>query len=119
MGRTRADGKVSKRKMVEDAMAELGDVKPAQMREHILEKHQVDIPAQMISSYRSGLKRGTLGGAKPRPEGAPSPGPGRPRGSGGGAPEGSVTYRDLATIRDLIARHGVGELQSIIRVLGT
>lgn len=105
MARGKVEGKMSKRKMVEHAMAELPDAKPAEMREYILKQHGTDISAQMISSYRSNLKKGgTLSGA-----------PGR---ASSLAPDAMIGIRDLQTLRDLLARVGPAQLQQLIKMLG-
>ena len=116
MARGKSEGKVSKRKMVENAMAELPTAKPAEMREFIIQKHGVDISAQMISSYRSNLRRGSAGAAR----GAASPAAATTeRGNTlAGLPANAmIGLRDLQAVRDLISRLGAPQLQSIIKLL--
>ena len=101
MARGKVEGKVSKRKMVEEAMSALGEAKPGEMQEYITKHHGVEISAQMISSYKSNIKR-TGGGAAG----------GRVLG-----PDTSIGLRDLATIRDLMSRVGPAQLQALIKML--
>ena len=103
MPRGKSEGKISKRKMVEQAMGELPDGKPGELRDFISKAHGVDISPQMISSYRSNLKRGT----------GTSAGPGR----AALPPDATVGIRDLQTIRDLITRVGPAQLQALVRML--
>ncbi len=103
MARGKAEGKISKRKMVEQAMGAIPDGKPGELRDYISKSHGVDISPQMISSYRSNLKRGVTGA-----------GPGRPA----LPPDATIGIRDLQTIRDLVARVGVAQLHALIKMLG-
>lgn len=104
MARGKAEGKISKRKMVEQAMEAIPAGKPGDLRDYISKAHGVDISPQMISSYRSNLKRGVTGSAGPGRVALP--------------PDATIGIRDLQTIRDLIARVGVAQLHAIIKMLG-
>lgn len=99
MARGKVEGKVSKRKMVEEAMSALGEVKPGEMQDYITKHHGVEISSQMISSYKSNIKK--TGGAAGRAAG----------------PDTSIGLRDLAAIRDLMSRVGPAQLQALIKML--
>ncbi len=102
MARGKVEGKVSKRKMVEEALSALGEVKPGAMQEYITKHHGVEISAQMISSYKSNIKKRDGGAAA---------------GGRGLGPDTSIGLRDLAAIRDLMSRVGPTQLQALIKML--
>ncbi|OWK43329.1 hypothetical protein FRUB_02928 [Fimbriiglobus ruber] len=85
--------------MVEQALSEKGDISPKELQSHIHEKHGVEIPTTMISSYKSNILRKQGGSTK-----------------AGGA-DASVGVRDITQLRDLIDRVGANQLQSLIKVL--
>ena len=114
MARGKSEGKVSKRKMVETAMEEHPSAKPAQMREFIIERFGTEISAQMISSYRSNLRRGTTGPARSASTATADSGA---KGLSGLAPNATIGLRDLQAVRELISRLGAPQLQSIIKLL--
>ena len=88
-----AKRKGNKAQMVRDALAALGhDAKPAAIQEHIKSAGGPEIPTVMISSYKSSMK------AK--------------AGGGGGI------FGDIATVRDLIAKHGKADLVRLIDAVG-
>ena len=100
MGRSKNGGPISKRKMVEMAVTDLGDAGPKEMHAHILKQHGADLTLQMISSYKSNLKKaGNMGGAK------------------GVTADGSIGIKDLSLLHELINRVGAAQLQSLIKML--
>ncbi len=100
MGRSKNGGPISKRKMVEMAVTDLGDAGPKEMHAHILKQHGADLTLQMISSYKSNLKKaGNMGGAK------------------GITADGSIGIKDLSLLHELITRVGAAQLQSLIKML--
>ncbi len=100
MGRSKNGGPISKRKMVEMAVTDLGDAGPKEMHAHILKQHGADLTLQMISSYKSNLKKaGNMGGAK------------------GVSADGSIGIKDLSLLHELINRVGAAQLQSLIKML--
>jgi hypothetical protein len=103
MARAKADtgNGPSKMKMVETAMEELGNASPKDLQAFIQQKHGVEIPTTMISSYKSNILKRTGG---------------RVGGKAGGA-AGSVGVRDVALLRELIDRVGASQLQTLIKVL--
>src|SRR5262245_20425201 len=101
-----AKRKGNKAQMVRDALEKLGkDAKPAAIQEHIKAAGGPEIPTVMISSYKSNMK--TKGGGKRGRRGRV----GRPAGSGGRS--GSL-IGDIASVRDLISRHGKADLVKLI-----
>lgn len=117
MARGKSEGKVSKRKMVETAMEEHPNAKPAQMREFIIERFGTEISAQMISSYRSNLRRGTTGPARGASASSSASADSGAKGLAGLAPNATIGLRDLQAVRELIGRLGAPQLQSIIKLL--
>lgn len=105
MARGKADaegGKVSKRKMVEQALQELGNVGPKELQAHIQKAHGVEIGSTMLSSYKSQILRKQGGGGG---------------GGGGRGGDAALEVKDVAALRELIDRVGAGELQTLIKVL--
>ena len=102
-----AKRKGNKAQMVRDALAALGhDAKPAAIQEHIKSAGGPEIPTVMISSYKSSMKAKA---GKPAGRGR-----GRPAKAGGG---GGI-FGDIATVRDLIAKHGKSDLVRLIDAVG-
>ena len=101
MARGKSEGPISKRKMVEMAVGELGDVGPKELHAHIHKQHGVDISLQMISSYKSNLKKtgSTTGNVKIV------------------VADGTIGLKDLSILTDLINRVGAAQLQSLIKML--
>jgi len=94
----------SKMGLVRQALQELGDdAKPKEIFDYVREKHGVEIPPTMISSYKSTIlgKGGDRSGAVRL-------------GRGGDA---NVSLSDLEQVQQLIDRVGSQQLQSLIRVL--
>lgn len=105
MAKPKADGvdgekKLSKRKMVEMALNELGDVGPKELHQHILEKYKQEVTTQIISSYKSQILSGKGG-----------------KGSAG-AVTGAVDLRDVVAVKELIDRLGANQLTNLIKALG-
>ncbi len=93
MGEKRPSQKV----MVQTALTDLGDAaKPQEMQSHIKSKFGVDLPPNIISNYKSQIKRS----------------------SGlGGSGRGGVQIEDLATIRGLVSRLGAEQVKMLVDVL--
>lgn len=92
---------VSKMKLVQDAMTELGgDPGPKEMIEHIKAKHGVELKYALVASYKSQIlnKKGRTA-------------------SRAAAASGSVNMKDLQTVKDLLNRLGESQLQSVIKAL--
>jgi hypothetical protein len=107
MARTKATGGPSKADMVRDALGELGNATPKEMQAYIKSKYNVDIKTQMLSSYKSNLKKKKRGGKR---------GP-KPKAAGGGGGGGSIGVDELMALRKLITRVGADQVQSLIKVL--
>ncbi len=94
--------KISKRKMVQYSIQELGaESTPKELQAHIETKYGTSISAQMLSSYKSNILKKNGGSTK-----------GSPAGAGG-----NVSMRDITTLRELIDRHGVSQLATLVKVL--
>ena len=100
MGRSKSGGPISKRKMVEMAVTELGNAGPKEMHAHILKQHGADLTLQMISSYKSNLKKASGVG-----------------GSRSAIADGSIGIKDLLILQDLVARVGAAQIQSVVKAL--
>jgi len=58
MAKSKGDeGPLSKRKMVEAAFKEKGDLRPSELQAHIREVFGTEVPVEIISSYKSQLKK--------------------------------------------------------------
>jgi len=91
--------KMSKRKMVEIALSDLGDVGPKELYQHILDKFKAEVTTQIISSYKSQILAGKGGKGSTSLAG------------------GSVDLRDVVAVKDLITRIGANQLSSLIKAL--
>lgn len=116
-----ADPRSNKMEAVRQAMASLGyDASPLEIQKSIKEKFDVDMSANMISSYKSTLrnKAGMAGQRKKR---------GRPRKTDGVAPmtttpdvvtfHDAVPWKDLRTIKDIAGRIGKKGLRELVALL--
>ena len=109
MAKGKTDGgekKPSQMGMVRAALEDMGrEAKPMEMQAHIKSKFGVELPPNIISNYKSQLKR---------KNGAPA-GPGRGRRAGGGG--GGLQVEDLAAVRGLVTRLGADKVKKLIDVL--
>jgi hypothetical protein len=97
MAKGKVEGNTSKRKMVEEALKEKGNVGPKEIHEFILSKYKTDMSLQMISSYKSNLKKT----------------------SGGGVSLGvqSVDVKDITTIQAMLSRMSKDQLIGMVKLL--
>jgi hypothetical protein len=94
------DKKPSQMSMVRSAMEEIGnDAKPLAMQAHIKSKFGAELPANIISNYKSQIKRknGALG-------------PGRGRRAG-------LQVEDFEAIRNLVKRLGADQVKRMVEVV--
>jgi hypothetical protein len=92
--------KPSQMGMVRVALQEMGgDPKPLEMQSHIKSKFNVELPPNIISNYKSQIKRknGTAG-------------PGRGRRAG-------LQVEDFETIRGLVRRLGAEQVKRLVEVV--
>ena len=93
--------KVSQMGMVRIALDDMGaDAKPLDMQAHIKSKFGVELPANIISNYKSQIKRNSSGG-----------GVGRGRKAG-------LKVEDFETIRGLVRRLGTDQVKRLVEVVG-
>ena len=105
-GKSDAGGaKLTQKEMVRAAIEELGwEAKPLPMQAIIKEKFNTELPANIISNYKSVLKRD--GGA------SSSPGPaGAKRGRTAGA-----QVADLEAVRGRVSRLGAAQVKELVEV---
>jgi hypothetical protein len=106
MAKAKEDGekKVSQKKMVQAALDHCGpDAKPGEMGSYIMETFKTDLAPNIISNYKSQIKReGSLPGASA----------GRTRKSG------SLQIEDFETVRNLVERLGATQVKKIVDVVG-
>jgi hypothetical protein len=104
VAKTKSDGsekKPSQMGMVRQALQEMGgDAKPLDMQAHIKGKFNVELPANIISNYKSQIKRKNG-----------SAGPGRGRHAG-------LQVEDFETIRKLVRRLGADQVKRLVEVVG-
>jgi hypothetical protein len=98
MAKGKVAGTISKRKMVEEALSSLGDVGPQQLHDYISDKFKTNINLQMISSYKSNLKRANGGTTT-------------------AIGNHTIGIRDLATLQDLINRNGKEQIIALTKML--
>src|SRR5579871_4377325 len=105
MARAKGDAEKgpSQMHMVRTALQEMsGDPKPNEMAEFIKTKFDREIPTNIISNYKSQLKRKGLTPGK------------RGRKPGGG--NGSLRLEDLETVRGLVGRLGAEQVRRLVAV---
>ena len=99
---SRSDGgekKPSQMSMVRTAMEDIGtDAKPLAMQEHIKSKFGKELPANIISNYKSQIKRKNGGGSSS----------GR---------KGGLQVEDFETIRKLVRRLGPDQVKRMVEVV--
>ena len=95
-----SDKKPSQMGMVRTALQELGgDPKPLDMQAHIKSKFDVVLPPNIISNYKSQIKRrnGTIGSGRGRRAG--------------------LQIEDFETIRKLVKRLGADQVRRLVEVV--
>ena len=100
MARGKREGKVTQKAMVETALNEKGwDAGPQDLQPFIKEKFGADLPANVISNYKSVLKRAggkATGGKRGRKPGA--------------------QFSDLEAVRGLVTRLGADQVKKLVDV---
>jgi hypothetical protein len=95
--------KMSQMGMVRNAMEDMGgDAKPLDMQAHIKSKFGVELPANIISNYKSQIKRNSGGVGS---------------GSGRGRKAG-LKVEDFETVRGLVRRLGTDQVKRLVEVVG-
>jgi hypothetical protein len=95
--------KMSQMGMVRIALDDMGgDAKPLDMQTHIKTKFGVELPANIISNYKSQIKRNSGGAGS---------------GSGRGRKAG-LKVEDFETIRGLVRRLGTDQVKRLVEVVG-
>lgn len=105
MAKTRegSEKKVSQRAMVQSALEICGwDAKPQDMQGHIKQTYGVELAPNIISNYKSQIKRATR-----------SPGANGTR----GRRDKQLQIEDVETVRNLVDRLGADRLKKIIDVV--
>src|SRR5262245_50847768 len=106
MARGRKKGAVSQRVMVQTAIQEKGwDAGPSELAAVIKEKFSTDLPNNVISNYKSNLKKEHAGGG------------GKTSGKKRGRPPGRRTgpaFADLEAMRKLVDRLGVDQVKELV-----
>ena len=101
MAKAKADTgekKPSQRKMVQAALQELGmDAKPQDLQGVIMTKFNVDLPPNIISNYKSQIKRAA--------------------GVGTGRQDGSFHIEDFEAVRSLVRKLGADQVKRLVDVL--
>jgi hypothetical protein len=104
-------GAASKMDAVRKALASLGyGAKPPALDDFIRKNYGLEIPHNMISSYKSQLKAARKGGKGRR---------GRPPAANGVSKDvgGNVSLKDLQEIKTLAGRLGISKLRKLVDVL--
>jgi hypothetical protein len=100
----REAGKMSQKAMVQTALSELGaGAKPQPIQEFIKSKFNTDLAANVISNYKSVLKREGGKGGK----------------SAGGAKRGrkpGAQFSDLEAVRGLVTRLGADQVKKLVEM---
>jgi hypothetical protein len=98
VAKVKHEGKVTQKAMVQAALDEKGwDTGPTELQKVIKDKFAVDLPGNIISNYKSVLKRaGGKGGAGRR---------GRRRGA---------QFADLEAVRGLVSRLGTDQVKKLV-----
>jgi hypothetical protein len=99
MARGKREGKVTQKKMVEAALEEKGwEAGPQELQPFIKDTFGVELPANVISNYKSVLKRGgqTTGGKRGR--------------------KSSAQFSDLEAVRGLVTRLGAEQVKKLVDV---
>ncbi len=102
----------NKMQLVRDAMEALGPkAKPVEIQKEIKDKHSVDMNTQMISTYKSMIK-------KP-PKAGKARGPGRPAKAAPAEKSGERMNiaDDVILLRTLVSRLGARQMHQLIDVL--
>ncbi|MDY3551072.1 hypothetical protein R5W24_000146 [Gemmata sp. JC717] len=104
MARSKSDGKVTQKQMVRDALGEKGwSVSPTELQTYIREKYDVELPNNVISNYKSNIKKEDgAGGASVTP--APSP---VYRSTGG------LDMTDVEAVKGLVTRLGAAQVKKL------
>lgn len=106
MARGKRTGKVTQRAMVEEALDAKGmDAGPTELGEVIKAKHGVELPNNVISNYKSNIKKDAAGG--------------KPAKATAGAKRGRKAgpqFTDLEAVRGLVSRLGADQVKKLVEM---
>ena len=102
MAKASGEKKVSQKKMVQAALDHCGaDAKPGEMGDYIKSTFNTDLAPNIISNYKSQIKReGGLGGSRSR------------KGSSSGV------VADIKVLQELVSRLGAQQVKDLVDVVG-
>ncbi|AWM38650.1 hypothetical protein GobsT_31690 [Gemmata obscuriglobus] len=102
MARSKSDGKVTQKQMVRDALGEKGwAVSPTELQAYIRDKYDVELPNNVISNYKSNIKKEDgAGGASVTP-------PPVHRSTGG------LDMTDVEAVKGLVTRLGAAQVKKL------
>jgi len=105
---------ITKTAAVKQALTDLGnDAMPVQIREHIRKKFGLVMDTNLISNYKSTLKREAgKKAAAPQPKGRSVASPAKKIGAAGG-----ISLDDIRAVKQLVARLGADRLRELAEVL--
>lgn len=99
MAKSKPEGKVTQKQMVRDALAAKGwKVPPLELQEYIKEAHGVELAINVISNYKSVIKKAEGAG------GAPAPGK---------AAAAGLNMADLEAVKGLVNRLGAEQVKKL------
>lgn len=113
-----SDPRTNKMEAVRRAMEALGyDAQPLEIQKHIKDNFDLDMNANMISSYKSSLRKkaGMKGRRKKR--GRPKKTEAAPTAQVAAVSHDAVPWKDLRTIKDIAGRIGRKGLRELVELL--
>ena len=105
MAKSKREGKVTQKSMVEAALGEKGwGASPLELQSSIRDKFGVEMPTNYISNYKSQLKSG---GAKAGAKAGAKRGP---------KPKAGVQFADLEAVQGMVNRLGADQVKKLVEV---
>ncbi|AMV24762.1 hypothetical protein VT84_10225 [Gemmata sp. SH-PL17] len=99
MAKAKQEGKITQKAMVQAALDEKGwKVGPQELQEFIKEQYDTELATNIISNYKSVIKREKGGGAKT------------------GGRKGGAQFSDLQAVQSLVNRLGADQVKKLVDV---
>jgi len=114
MAKAKSDGELNKRQMVQEAFEAKGDISPGDLQAYILATHGKELPINIISSYKSQIKKKLGLGRKNKKSGRK---PGVPNAPKVASSSGTVNLADFQAVSALVKSIGADKVIALATLL--
>ena len=108
------DGSMNKRQMVQAAFEAQGDIAPGELQAYISATYGQDLPINIISSYKSQIKKKLGLGRKNKKRGRPAKSATAPKAA---SSAGTVNISELEAVSELVQKLGLEKVLALVGIV--